>query len=130
MWTTTTDVRSRWVGPDPIPDDEAVLATLIDDAEDTILREFPDLQDRIDDESLPVGRVVKVVCRMVIRHLRNPAGIRSEQDSAGPFAKGRTFGGQEPGSLSLSDADRADLSVPGVSSRKAFVIDLMPVASE
>src|SRR5690554_2311385 len=126
-WATPHDVRDRWLGPGSIPASDEQLATLIGDAEDTILRAFPDIQQRIDNNDLPLPRVVKVVCRMVIRHIRNPEGVRSTQQGAGPFQVTRTFGGDEPGALYLSDQDMAELA-PGRRGR-AFTIDTTPVHS-
>ena len=124
-WATPQDVRDRWLGPTSIPATDEQISTLIGDAEDTILRVFPDIQDRIDGGELPLSRVVKVVCRMVIRHLRNPEGIRSQQEGAGPFQVSRTWGGSEPGALWLTDEDMAELA-PGRRGR-AFTIDTTPV---
>lgn len=129
MWATTNDVADRWIGSDPMPD-VATIGVVIDDAEDTIGREYTDVQVRIDAGTLPLARVVKVVCRMAIRHLRNPSGVRSVSQGAGSFQQSTTFGGNEPGVLALTDEDRADLSSPSVSRSRAFVIDLMrPAAS-
>lgn len=124
-WATPQDVRDRWLGPGSIPVSDEQLETLIGDAEDTILRVFPDIQQRIDNNDLPLDRVVKVVCRMVIRHIRNPEGIRSTQEGAGPFQKSRTFGGDEPGSMYLTTQDFDELA-PGGRGR-AFTIDTTPV---
>lgn len=126
-WTTTADVTTRWVGPDPIPADDAKIATLLEDAEDTLLREDPTLQSRIDAALIPVLRVKKVAARMVIRHLRNPAGQRSIMDTGGPFARNVTFGGDEPGSLYLTDEDRGELGIRASSG--AFTIDTTPPAA-
>lgn len=124
-WTTTADVTTRWVGDDVIPADDAKIATLLEDAEDTILGEDPTIQVRIDSGSLPVLRVKKVAARMVIRHLRNPAGQRSVMDTGGPYSRNVTFGGDEPGSLYLTDQDRDELGLRASSG--AFTIDTAPI---
>ncbi|MGI5493824.1 hypothetical protein [Microtetraspora malaysiensis] len=126
-WTDPQDIVDRWVGP-TLTATEGQLTTLIGDAEDTILREFPDIQDRIDADKLPLARVVKVVARMVIRHLRNPEGIRATQEGAGPYQVSRTYGGDEPGALEMTDADRAELA-PKRRGR-AFSIDTTPASVE
>ncbi|MEV0267717.1 hypothetical protein AB0H43_02995 [Hamadaea sp. NPDC050747] len=123
-WATPTDVRDRWLGPGPLKATDPQLVTLIADAEDGVLREFPTIQARIDAATLPLARVVKVVSRMVIRHLHNPDGVRFTQQGAGPFQASRTFVGDDPGALELSDADRAELAP---AQRRAFSIDTMPV---
>lgn len=125
MWTSYADVTDRWVGGS-VPADEAQITTLIADAEDTILREYPDIQARIDDTTTPVERVIKVVARVVIRHLRNPTGQRSTTQGAGPFQQSITFGGDEPGALYLTDADRYELSGPTSHKGKAFSVEMTP----
>lgn len=124
MWATSQDVRDRWLAPQPIPASDAQLQILIADAEDVIIREYPDIQSRIDNGDLPLARVVRVVARMVIRVLRNPQGIRQVQQTAGPYQAATTYGGDEPGELYLADEDHADLA-PAV--RRAFSIDTTPV---
>ena len=122
VYTAYTDVESRWIGGD-VPASVAQVETLLEDAEDTILGEFPDLDARIAD-GLPERRVRKVAARMVIRHLRNPGGIRSTQQGAGPFQETTTFGGDEPGALFLTDEDRAEIT--GRKAGGAFTIDTTP----
>jgi hypothetical protein len=133
LWTTPADVRGRWVGDDPFPfpeGDDVTLSTLLEDAEDTVLREFPTLPDRVDADpatvanSIPKRRVAKVVARVVIRHLRNPAGQRSRMDVSGPFTQNVMFGGEEPGALYLTDEDRSELG--GTEPGQAFTIDTTP----
>lgn len=142
-WATPTNVRDRWVGPGDFPADatDQKLTTLIGDVEDSILSEFPDIQQRIDDaatppdppnpRAIPQARVVKVVCRIVLRHLRNPEGMRSKTMGAGPFSTANTYGGDEPGSLYLTEEDRRELAGLGSLSggQKAFTINTIPVSS-
>lgn len=125
IWTEPADVTDRWLGSD-VPASNDQLEKLLGDAEDTILREFPDLPERVGDETgqVPELRVQKVAARMVIRLLRNPEGYRQVQEGAGPFTEGRTFGGSQPGEMYLTDEDRADLG--NVREGKAFTIDQTP----
>lgn len=129
LWTSPDDVRGRWVGGDPLTAEDAQIETLLEDAEDTVLREFPNLPDRIDapalvEGSIPLLRVRKVIARIVIRHLRNPSGQRQRTDMGGPFSQSVTFGGDEPGALYLTDDDRAELG--GTLTGAAFTIDQTP----
>lgn len=135
LWTEPADVRGRWVGDDPFPfptGDDTTLGVLLEDAEDTVLREFPDLPARVYDEGdtvpttspIPLRRVKKVIARVVIRHLRNPAGQRSRMDVSGPYTQNVMFGGDEPGSMHLTDEDRAELG--GTEPGQAFTIDTTP----
>lgn len=123
QWATADDVRSRWIGDDLTVEDAQIL-TIIEDAEDTVLVEFPDLPERIDTGDIPLRRVAKVVARVVIRHLRNPEGVRQVQEGAGPFQRSMTHGGDDPGALYLTDEDRAELGAAG--SGGAFTIDQTP----
>lgn len=142
-WAHVSDVRDRWVGPGPFPPEisDPQLVTLISDVEDSITGEFPDMQQRIDDyatppdppnvRAIPAARVVKVVCRIIIRHVRNPEGMRSKTIGAGPYSTASTYGGDEPGSLYLTDEDRDELAGLGSlgSGQKAYTIDTFPVPS-
>lgn len=126
-WTTAEDVTSRWVGDEPAPADTTQIELLLEDVEDTILREFPKIDTALDEGTLPLLRVKKVAARVVIRHLRNPSGKRSTQQGAGPFQQTETWGGDEPGSPYLTDEDRAELG--GNRSGGAFTIDSLPTGS-
>lgn len=126
-WTYPSDVIRRWADAPDEPNLDTIEA-LIEDAEDTILGEFPDIQARLDEASLPVIRVQKVVARMVIRHLRNPAGLRTVQDTTGPYTTSTTYGGEEPGSMYLTDQDRNELG--GTRGQQAFTVSMMPLAAQ
>lgn len=121
-WTTPQDVLDRWVGSDR-PTDEDLLETLIGDAEDHIVFEFPDIQDRIDSGVLPVTRVQRVVAAMVARVVRNPRGVRQVQRSTGPFQMGETFAEAKPGEMTLTDEERSLLGYgPRTQRQRAFTI--------
>lgn len=92
-WATPQDIIDRWVGND-VPTDNDLMEALITDAEAVILAEFPKIQDRIDDNELPLGTVVMVVSRMVTRLLRNPENLSYWQQQTGPFMQARNFGTQ------------------------------------
>ncbi|MGC0365008.1 hypothetical protein ABH922_002992 [Rhodococcus sp. 27YEA15] len=123
-WTIPKDVQDRWIGTPPEVSDE-VLAVKIADAEDDILRADPQIDDRITSGVLPLIRVKKVVARMIIRHLQNPEGVRSVQQGAGPFQTSTTYGGDEPGALTLTDDDREELGIPKRRTR-AFSVGMTP----
>lgn len=125
-YATYNDVLTRWVSEEALPATEAQIATLLEDAEDTILREFPTLEDRVALGELPTARVIKVEARMVIRHLRNPAGVRSAQQGAGPFQQTTTYGGEEPGTLYLTEDDKRELRGTSSDKGKAFSVDATP----
>lgn len=124
MWATVEDVKTRYIGGDlPASDDE--IQVFLDDAEDIVRREIPDVEDRIASGEVPVSRARRIVARMVIRVLRNPDGYRSTNLSTGPFSQGFTWAGDNPGELVLTDKDRDEL-VPGMGGQRAYTVDLMP----
>ena len=114
-WTIPKDVRDRWIGPPTEATDEQI-AVKIADVEDDILRADPNIEDRITANKLPLIRVKKVVARML---------IRSVQQGAGPFQTSTTYGGAEPGALTLTDDDREELGIPKRKTR-AFSVDMTP----
>lgn len=119
MFATVEDVKSRWL-TGAIPATDAQLETLIGDAEDIILGEFPNAETDV-----PAARGARVVARMVLRVLRNPEGVRTVQESTGPFGGSTTFGGDNPGELYLTDDDRRDLGGKR-SSGRAFTVSTIP----
>lgn len=127
-WTSVDDVKGRWIGDDVLPATDEQIATLLADAEDSILREFPTIPQRVTDGDLPLARVKKVAARMVIRVLRNPEGSRTIQSTTGPYSENVTFPGSAPGEVLLTDEDRADLS-PSASGGRAFTIDPTPASA-
>jgi hypothetical protein len=119
-WATPQDVLDRWVGNDK-PTDTDLVQALIDDAEAVILAEFPKIQDRIDDEELPLNVVVLVVTRMVGRLLRNPENLTYLQQQTGPFGQAKNYGSQQLDIWLTSD--ELDLLAPKKTG-KAFSVDL------
>jgi len=119
MWATFADVVDRWVGPGA-PTNQSQVETLIDDAEQVILSEFPGIQDRIDSGALPEERVTMVVVQIVTRFLRNPEGLSSVQQTTGPFSQSRSFVDRSSG-LTLTESEIKLLSP---TRGKAFEIDL------
>lgn len=126
-WTSYSDVADRWVGNDPIINDEALITTLIGDAEAIILSKFPKIQDRIDAGSLSLTVINYVVSRQVGRVLRNPENLTYLQQNTGPFGSGKNYG-SAPGNTDiwLSDEELELLSVKR--GDKAFSIDTAPNA--
>ena len=127
LFTEPADVTKRWVGEDPLPADEEKISTLLEDAEDEILREFPDVAERLaaTPPTLTLARVKKVAARMVLRVLRNPKGLRTATETDGPFSSNETFTGERPGEIYLSAQDRADLAET-TGRKRAFTIDTTP----
>lgn len=125
LWVQIDDVKERWVVGE-IPASDAQIETKIDDAEDIVLTQFPDIQARIDSGKVRLGTVVRVVAGMVVRFFRNPEGLRATGTTTGPFSETNTvtYGGDEPGELYLTDRDIQDLL--GRRSGKAFTVSTVP----
>lgn len=118
-WASAQDVRDRWLsGPLSIEDEQ--IDVLLADVEDFLTGEFSDLDDRLADGSLTAARVRRVIVRIAIRVLRNPAGYRQVTSGTGPFTGSATYGGDQPGEIFVTDGDRKDLVGRGkVSTRRA-----------
>lgn len=125
-WTTPADVQARWIG-DEIPADDDLLAELIADVEDLILAEFPDLAERVESGQITPRRITLTTVLVIHRHLRNPDGIRTQAESTGPFNVSRTYGGDEPGALALTDDDRRRL-LGRRAGQRAFTVTPGPAA--
>lgn len=130
-WTTAAEVVSAWIGDDA-PSDLVKVETWVGKAERLLRAKVPTLAARVEaePETEPdlLGNVKDVVTAMVQRVFRNPEGIRQRQESTGPFTGSVTFGGDQPGSLWVSDAELSLISPTG-SNRGAFTIDTIPVTS-
>lgn len=121
-WATFDDVRARWVGsPFPATHDEALVTTLIADAEAIILSEYPGIQARITSGDVASELVVFTVCQMVIRTLRNPENLTYWQQQTGPFGQGKNFA---PESLGIYLTDKEIGLLAPRKSGKAFEVDL------
>ena len=136
-WTTPADVLDSWIGLDA-PDDLDLVATWIAKAEREIKYRVPDIQERIDLEAAEVPARTDlleltrdVVASMVARVFRNPEGIRTVNQSSGtgPFSESvsRTYGGDVPGGLGLTDGELARLR--GSRSTRAFSVSMIPTSS-
>lgn len=120
-----SDVVNRWTDSVELPASQSQVETLLADAESILLREFSNLVTDVTAGKIPESLVVMVEAAMVTRRLRNPAGVRSIQEGAGPYQQTITHGGDEPGSLYLSDEERRLLSTNAYKN-KAFSIDQTP----
>jgi hypothetical protein len=124
-WVSPQDILDRWVGAGA-PDDLDLVQALIEDAEAVVLAEYPRIQDRITADTLPLGTVVMVVSRMVMRVLRNPEGLSYWQMNTGPFGQGKNYGSNGGVDIWMT-ADENKLLAPKRKG-KAFEIDLAPTA--
>ena len=121
-WADAEDVRLRWLsGPLSVEDEQ--IEVLLEGIEDFLTGEFKDLEERISDGRLSEKRLTRVIVRIAIRVLRNPAGYRQVTSGTGPFTGSATYGGDQPGEIYVTDEDRKDLIGRGKGrSVKAFSI--------
>ena len=131
-WTTPADVTNSWIG-EGAPTDTAKINAWIGKAEREILFRVPDIQTRIDAEGALVPAKTDlletakdVTVSMVTRVFRNPEGIRQTNLTTGPYTTSKTYGGDVPGGLGLTDDELAKLQGKRGG---AFTIDLMPPTS-
>jgi hypothetical protein len=132
-WTSPTDVTGAWIGAD-VPTSTPLIQTWIDKAEREVRRRVPDLQTRIAAEAALASPstalledAIDVVVAMVTRKFRNPEQIRQRNVTTGPFTASKTYAGDAPGELEMTDSELAKLSAKVV--HGAFTIDLLPSTS-
>lgn len=130
-WTTAAEVVAAWIGGDA-PDDTVLMTVWIGRAERLLRVKVPGLVLRLDadPETEPdlLDNVKDVVTSMVQRVFRNPEGVRTRQETTGPFSGSVTLGGDQPGELWITDDELARISGAG-SNRGAFTIDTIPATS-
>jgi len=126
-------VTGAWIGEGE-PTDATKLKIWIDRAEREVRFRVPDINARIAAEASEVPArtdlletAKDVVVAMVTRVFRNPEGIRQTNVTTGPFTNSKTYGGDTPGGLGLTDDELAKLQ--GQRSRGAFTIDMIPASS-
>lgn len=131
-WTSPEDVTDAWIG-EGAPAGVEKVQTWIDKAEREIRYRVATVQARIDAEAAEVPARTDlletardVVVAMVIRVFRNPEGIRQVNETTGPFTSSRTYGGDVPGGLGITDDELAKLQG---ARGGAFSISMIPPTS-
>lgn len=134
MWVVPDDVTAAWIGPDA-PTEEDQIEIWIGKAEREVRFRVPDLMARLDAEAAlipPVTDLLEatkdVVVAMVTRVFRNPEGVRTRNETTGPFSGSITYGGDTPGGLYLTESELAKLT-EDVSNGGAYTVDMIPVTS-
>lgn len=134
-WVIAQDVKDSWIG-EGAPTDDALLDLWIGRAERLVRRSVPDLQARLDAEAAVLPEPITdlldttkdIVVSMVIRLFRNPEGIRSTNLTTGPFSENRTYAGDAPGGLHITDDELSQLQ-GGESGQTAYAVDTIPLTS-
>ncbi|WP_104137473.1 Gp19/Gp15/Gp42 family protein [Cryobacterium sp. Y62] len=132
-WTNPDDVTGAWIG-EGAPTDETKIQSWVNRAEREIKYRVPDIQARIDTEAaetVPRTDLLEtakdVVAAMVTRVFRNPEGIRQTNVTTGPYTASKTYGGDQPGGLGITDDELAKLQ--GVKLSGAFTVSIIPSTS-
>ena len=127
-WTDPYDVTGAWIG-EGAPTDTMQIQAWIDKAEREIKYRVPDIQTRIDAE-VPATDLLDtakdVVVSMVTRVFRNPEGIRQTNVTTGPYTASKTYGGNQPGGLGITDEELAKLQGKRGG---AFTVSMIPSTS-
>jgi len=130
-WTTAADVVAVWIGDDA-PTDLALVDRWVGRAERLLRAKVPGLALRVDADPVTepdlLDNVKDVVSSMVQRVFRNPEGVRTRQESTGPFSGSVTLGGDQPGELWVTDDELARISLSGTRG-SAFTVDTIPPIS-
>lgn len=129
-WTVAQDVLDAWIGEGK-PSSEAAVTLWIGRAERLVRSQVKGIQGRIESGAEPdlLEDVRDVVVSMVERKFRNPEGVRTRQESTGPFSGSVTLGGDQPGELWITDDELRRIQSPDSSSGSAYSIDLIPSTS-
>ena len=130
-WTSAADVVAVWIGDDA-PTDLALVDRWVGRAERLLRAKVPGLALRVDADPVTepdlLDNIKDVVSSMVQRVFRNPEGVRTRQESTGPFSGSVTLGGDQPGELWITDDELARISLTG-SRGGAFTVDTIPALS-
>lgn len=112
---SVTDIEERWR---PLSTQENTNAqAFLGDAWEYLTSELPTLEQRITDGEVTERNVVRVVCAMVLRVLRNPDGKVQESIDDYAYTRGKAV---SDGLLYATDGELSSLS--GGRSRQAFSI--------
>jgi len=132
-WAAPSDVTGAWIG-EGVPTDTTQIQTWISKAEREIKYRVADVQTRITAEGAEtpartdlLETAVDVVVAMVTRVFRNPEEIRQTNVTTGPYTASKTYGGDQPGGLGITENELAKLQGTQVSG--AFTVDMIPTTS-
>lgn len=125
MWVEPEHVLNRWLSGSRPEETSETLLTLIDDAEDEVLRIFPDMQERVAVGDMPLMRLQRVISEIIIRCYKIGQEYRSSySETTGPFSHSGSMADAKPRNVSLTEDEIRILSPK--SGKKAFMVTLMP----
>lgn len=123
VWAQPEDVRLADLGGSVVKISDEQVRYWLERAERAILSAIPDLESRIASAITSADEARGVQIDLVLGKLDNPRGIRSIQETNGPTSGSVTFGGESPGSLTLT---REHLRALGGASRQRRAARTVP----
>jgi hypothetical protein len=114
-YATTADLEARW-RPLSSGQETSTASTLLADASVFIRAECPGIDQKVTDLLVDEELLTATVCAMVKRAMvggEDLAGVSNEQETAGPFMRGRTYS-NPLGDLYLTRQERRRLGYGGV----------------
>lgn len=104
---TVADLEARWR---PLSDNEFANAeAFLEDAWALLLGRRPSLEDDLEGGSVQRANVIRVVCAMVLRVLRNPEGKITEQIDDYKYTRSEDFAS---GVMFVTPEELADITAP------------------
>lgn len=120
MFVTYQDIVNRWNGQGDtlsFPIAQVVAETYIEDAEALILKEFPNLQERVTNGELNPVLIKQVVARMINSYITNGNGLSQHSKTVGPYTDSKSYSTKTSRAyLEMTEQDREVLSPPDSSS--------------
>lgn len=119
---TLGDVEARWR---PLTADEQITTqTLMDDTWAMLTGRLSALEANLTAGTVSPANVVRVVCAIVVRVLRNPEGLLEEQSDDYRYRRDQAV---STGQLFVTDQEIADLSPGYAGTRSALTVGVRPV---
>lgn len=125
VWAQPEAVRDAWLLDADLPDDNTLTA-LLGRAQRHLEGLDRSLAGRVAVDSALAAAAADVLVDMVIRLLRNPEGTRTVSETTGPISTNVTYGGDEPGSLYVTDEERELLRIRSHRRQRAFSVSMRP----
>ncbi len=124
-WATPDDLTSADLEGVTDGLEPSVLGYWLGRARRAILAEAPltVLAARIRDGAVDTEAPQDVQIDLALGKLANPGGIRTVQESNGPSSGSITYGGDSPGTLTLTAQHRKMLGITGAGRRLARTVD-------
>lgn len=120
---STTDVQNR-LGRDLTPTETTIATALLADAEAELRSRVPLLQERLDSGLLDPALVVRVLCAMVLRVLRNPEGLRQQSESIDDYTRSWTVDSARSAGALYLDPSEIELLLPAPAGLRVGTVQL------